>query len=221
MRRRDPRVSNRASRFPRKTVRRIFAGSGIFGTSADFDRLTAINGRRSGRRPSLGDPGGGLGRLTFSIPVPFPAVAALPAAYKRAADARPTLPTSHNCRDTSPSCRPLSSSSIAEKLPAGHAPDHTPILRPVRLVERRAWSSGAAAGGLVKRPGGRLRRAGGGPSVPIREDRRRGGRLFGGQVGAMGRRPGPVFSVGKIGRPAGGSGGPCRSRLGSCQARRC
>jgi hypothetical protein len=77
----------------------------------------------------------GLGRLTFSIPVAIPAVAALPAAYKRAADARPTLPTSHNCRGTSPSCRLPSSSPLLEKLPAGRAPDHTPILRLVRLVE--------------------------------------------------------------------------------------
>jgi hypothetical protein len=97
----------------------------------------------------------GIRRLTFSILVSFPAVAVLPAAYKRAADARPTLPTSHNCRDTSPSCRLLSSSSIAEKLPAGHTPDHTPILRPVRLVERRGgWRPGqsgpaARSGGLA------------------------------------------------------------------------
>ena len=100
---------------------------------ADRNQRSAIRaaafGRRSGRRC--------FGRLTFSILVSFPAVAALPAAYKRAADARPTLPTSHNCRGTSPSCRPLSSSSIAEKLPAGRAPDHT--LDP---FARCGWSSG-------------------------------------------------------------------------------
>ncbi len=105
-----------------------------------------------------GAPGSGP-RLTFSIPVPIPAVAALPAAYKRAADAMPTLPTSNNCRDTSPSCRPLSSSSIADKLPARRAPDHTSIIwhsavgsparssgGPCRAVRPAAWSSGTAAG---------------------------------------------------------------------------
>jgi hypothetical protein len=94
-------------------VRRIFAGQASSG-------LLPISTARL--QSTVGDPGDGLrpairaagiGRLTFSILVSFPAVAALPAAYKRAADARPTLPTSHNCRDTSPSCRLLSSSSIA------------------------------------------------------------------------------------------------------------
>ena len=36
-----------------------FRREGIFGTSANFDRPTASNRRRSGRRPSGGDPGGG------------------------------------------------------------------------------------------------------------------------------------------------------------------
>ena len=147
-----------------------------------------------------GAPGSGL-RLTFSIPVPIPAVAALPAAYKRAADAMPTLPTSHSCRDTSPSCRPLSSSSIADKLPAGRAPDHTSIIwhsaagsparssgGPCRAVRPAAWSSGTAAGSgglaaVLAFPVGKI----GGPAA---------GYPAAGSGGLVG---GPVFPVGKIG----------------------
>ena len=190
--------------------------------------------RPLGRQPAAltaGGPGGGLpvairaaglGRLTFSIPVPIPAVAALPAAYKRAADAMPTLPTSHSCRDTSPSCRPLSSSSIAEKLPAGRAPDHTPIIGTARPVPRRssggpcraarrlaAWSSGTAAGSgglaaVLAFPVGKI----GGPAAGFPAA---GGRLrAGGRPGVSGREDRP--------RRVAGSGGPWR-RLGSCQAR--
>ena len=147
-----------------------------------------------------GAPGSGP-RLTFSIPVPIPAGAALPAAYKRATDAMPTLPTSHSCRDTSPSCRPLSSSSIADKLPAGRAPDHTSIIwhsaagsparssgGPCRAVRPAAWSSGTAAGSgglaaVLAFPVGKI----GGPAA---------GYLAAGSGGLVG---GPVIPVGKIG----------------------
>ena len=203
-------------------MRRIFPGGHLRNIRqfrpTDRNQRAAI--RAAGLRSAI--RAAGLGRLTFSIPVPIPAVAALPAAYKRAADAMPTLPTSHSCRDTSPSCRPLSSSSIAEKLPAGHAPDHSPIIRLVRLaglVERWAWSSGAAAGGLVKRPGGRLRRAGGGPSSsrPGRSAARRPAfQRPGGRFRRAGGRPRCFRS----GRSAARWPAPAGSRLGSCQARR-
>ena len=170
------------------------------GSPAARRQPAAVDGRRSGRVACRWPPGSGL-RLTFSIPVPIPAVAALPAAYKRAADAMPTLPTSHSCRDTSPSCRPLSSSSIADKLPAGRAPDHTSIIwhsaagsparssgGPCRAVRPAAWSSGTVAGSgglaaVLAFPVGKID----GPAA---------GYPAAGSGGLVG---GPVFPVGKIG----------------------
>jgi len=210
-------------------VRRIFPGGHLRNIRqfrpTDRNQRAAI--RAAGLRSAI--RAAGLGRLTFSIPVPIPAVAALPAAYKRAADAMPTLPTSHSCRDTSPSCRPLSSSSIAEKLPAGHAPDHSPIIRLVRLaglVERRGgWRPGRAARRLAAWSSGPAAGSGGLAAVlavPGREDRRPGGRLFGGSVGGSGR---PAAGSGVPGREDRAAGrfpaAPWRAaRPGSCQARR-
>lgn len=177
----------------------------------------------------VGSPSGGLqpairaegvGRLTFSIPVAIPAVAALPAAYKRAADARRTLSTSHNCRGTSSSCRPLSSSSIAGGRPAGQTPpasDASPALagRAAGLVRRRRGGGGG-------RPGQR------GPAAQVRLAavlRFRSG-------GLAARRPvlrrlasgnGPAASSSVFGGGESGKGRPIpaalAARIGSCQAR--
>ena len=179
-------------------MRRIFPGGHLRNIRqfrpTDRNQRAAI--RAAGLRSAI--RAAGLGRLTFSIPVPIPAVAALPAAYKRAADA---MPTSHSCRDTSPSCRPLSSSSIADKLPASRAPDHTSIIwhsaagsparssgGPCRAVRPAAWSSGTAAGSgglaaVLAFPVGKI----GGPAAGYPA------------AGAGGLVGGPVFPVGKIG----------------------
>jgi len=57
--RRDRRVSNRASRFPWKTLRRIFAGQASSGLSPISAARPTITGRRSRPRASVGDPNGG------------------------------------------------------------------------------------------------------------------------------------------------------------------
>jgi len=133
------------------------------GTSANFDRPTAISVRRSGRRASFGDPAGGARLADLLDSRSLSAVAALAAAYKRAADAWRTLPTSHNCRGTSSSGRPLSSSSIAEKLPAGRAPDHTPIIAWCALSSGGPSRAARRLAGLVKAARGQVGRAAGDP----------------------------------------------------------
>ena len=196
-----------------------FRRAGIFGTSANFDRLTAINGRRSGRRHSVGDRAAVLGRLTFSILVPFPAVAALPAAYKRAADAWPTLPTSHNCRALRQVAGPFRQVPSRKSCRLAMRPIIRPSFavaagRAAGLVERRGgWRPGQS--GLAARSGGLAAVL----AFPVGKI---GGAaaFFGGQKGGYGPAAGSGIRSGKS---AGGRPAPAAhaARLGSWQARRC
>jgi hypothetical protein len=200
---RRPGASNRASRFPRKTVRRIFAGQASLG-------LLPISTARL--QSTVGDPGDGLlsaiqaaalGWRTFSILVPFPPWRR----WQRRINALPTHGGRCRLRITAGALRQVA--GLFRQVPSrkGCRTAVRPIIRPsfARAAGRAAapveWHGGwrpwskqltARSGGLAAIP-----------SVPGRKDRRRGNGLLRRSEGRL-RASGRLGHIGRENRLAGG-----------------